>query len=101
MTGETSKAPWDQRLVERMARQAWDAANDPLRGAKRPTLREAIRSPYFWLATGAVVVAFSVLQISEQGWAFALAGALYVFGLLMTAIDRRRWSRRRSQDASS
>jgi hypothetical protein len=89
MAGEAPKTPWDQRLTERMAQQSWEAANDPARARRNRPLRKQVRSPYFWVAMGTIVAAFSVLRVSEEGWAFGLAGALYLAGLVASARANR------------
>jgi hypothetical protein len=81
--------PWDQRLAEHMARESWEAANDPAQARKRPPLREQIRSPYFWLAMLAAACVLGVLEVSSAGWAYGLAAALYVVGLIASARARR------------
>lgn len=93
MAGETSKAPWDQRLTERMARQSWEAANDPARRRRNPPLREQIRSPYFWVAVFAGSAVIVMCETVKQGWAYGVGAALYVLGLLASARANRRSSR--------
>lgn len=93
MAGDAPKAPWDQRLTERMARQAWEAANDPARARRNPPLREQIKSPYFWVAMLAAVAVPAILGTVKQGWAYGLVGALYLVGLVGSARARRKSSR--------
>lgn len=93
MASEVPKAPWDRRLGEHMARQSWEAANDPARRRRNPTLREQIRSPYFWVAMLAAAGVLAILAVSKEGWAYGFAGALYIIGLLASARARRKSSR--------
>jgi hypothetical protein len=72
-----------------MARQSWEAANDPAQARKRPPLRDQIKSPYFWVAMLAAVGVFAVLEVSKSGWAYGLVAALYLVGLLASARARR------------
>jgi hypothetical protein len=81
-----TKAPWDQRLTERLARESWEAANDPARRSRNPSFRAQIRSPYWWFA----VVAFgAAVLIWLIGWPRVLTGVLYVVALLANALARR------------
>jgi hypothetical protein len=86
---QTPKAPWDQRLAENMARQSWEAANDPAQARKRPPLREQIKSPYSWVAMLAAACVLAVLEVSNAGWAYGLAAALYLVGLVASPRARR------------
>jgi hypothetical protein len=81
--------PWDQRLAEGMARRSWEAANDPAQARKRPPLREQIKTPYFWVAMLAAACVLMLLEISKSGWAYGLAAALYLVGLVASARSRR------------
>lgn len=89
MADETSKAPWNQRLTERMARQSWEAANDPARARRNRPLREQVRSPYFWVAMMAAVSIIAVSEVWKEGWEYGLAGALYIAGLVASARANR------------
>jgi hypothetical protein len=88
MESQGWKAPWDQRLTEGMAQRSWEAANDP-KQSRRPPLREQIKSPYFWLAMLAAASVLAVLEVSKSGWAYGLAAALYIVGLVASARARR------------
>jgi hypothetical protein len=94
MESEAPKAPWDQRLAEHLARQSREAANDPAQARKRPPLREQIRSPYFWVAMLTAACVLALLEISKSGWAYGLAAALYLVGLIASAMSRRGGSHR-------
>jgi acyl dehydratase len=93
MVDESPKAPWDQRLVERMARQSWEAANDPARARRNPPFREQIKSPYFWVAMLAGVAGLAIFNTVKQGWGYGLGATLYIAGLLVSARARRNSSR--------
>jgi hypothetical protein len=41
--------PWDRKLTEGLARDAWLAANRPSERPREPPLRERVRSPWFWV----------------------------------------------------
>jgi C4-dicarboxylate transporter len=77
-----------------MARQSWEAANDPALARKRPPLREQIKSPYFWVAILAATCVLAILEVSNAGWAYGLAAALYLVGLIASGMSRRAGSRR-------
>jgi hypothetical protein len=83
------KAPWDQRLTEHLARQSWEAANDPARRPQNPPFREQIRSPYYWLSVLALGGTGLIWSVANPGWLYALAAALYLFALLASAAARR------------
>jgi hypothetical protein len=89
MGDEKSKVPWDQRLAEHMARQSWEAANDPTRLRRNPPVRTQIKSPYFWVAILVGPVAFAIVDTVRQGWAYGVAAALYIGGLVASARARR------------
>lgn len=98
-SASADRAPWDQRLAERLARQAREAANDPAMYERVP-LREQIKSPYYWLAIVAGGAAGPLSLLAKDGWAGALAAGLPVVGFVAVAIDmRRRSSRRRAATA--
>jgi len=92
MVGEAAKVPWDQRLTERLVRQAWEAANDPARARRNPRLREQIRSPYFWVATFSGPAIIALCEAVRQGWAYAAGAVLFVVGLLAAARANRKSS---------
>jgi Flp pilus assembly protein TadB len=84
-----TKAPWDQRLIEHLARGSWEAANDPARRRRNPSFREQIRSPYYWFSVLAFGAAVLIWLLANPGWLHALAGVLYVVALIATALARR------------
>ena len=93
------KAPWDRRLAEYLARESWEAANDPVRRRRNPPFREQIRSPYYWFSVLALGGAILILRAAKPGWMYALAAILYLFALLASAAARRGahiagWGRR-------
>jgi hypothetical protein len=94
MASDTKKA-WDERLLERWARQARDTANDP-HMRKTPSFGEQIRSPLYWMATAASGIGILISQLSNSsaGTIAFLVG--YVVFLVVTALDIRRWRRRQA-----
>jgi hypothetical protein len=83
------KDPWDRRLIERLARQSWETANEPARRRRNPSVREQIRSPYYWFGVLAFGVAAVLWFAAGPGWPRALAAVLYVVSLLGSALSRR------------
>jgi len=83
------KAPWDQRLLGGMARESWEAANNPEGRLPNPKLREQARSPYFWLQLPIVAGILLALYVIKTDWADALAAVLYVAGLIAGQLARR------------
>lgn len=86
--GATKKVPWDRRLSEHMARKSWEAANDPARRSK-PSFRTQIKSRYWWFAVLTFGGAVSIWFAAGSGWPRALAWALYVVSLIMSALSSR------------
>jgi len=87
--GTSKKVPWDQRLTEHLARESWEAANDPARRRRNPSFRAQIRSPYYWFAVLASGVAILITLAASPGWPRAVAAVLYVVSLLASALARR------------
>jgi hypothetical protein len=56
VTSNASKKPWDQRLTERWAHQAKEAANDPTR--RTVSWRDQVTSPWYWAALPAMGLFF-------------------------------------------
>jgi hypothetical protein len=83
------KSPCDQRLAEHLARESWEAANDPARRGRNPSFWAQIRSPYYWFAVLAFGVAVLIYFAAGSGWPRAVACVLYVVSLLATALSRR------------
>jgi hypothetical protein len=83
------KLSWDQRITEHMAKQSWEAANNPAGTRRNPPLRAQIKSPYFWLTFVATGAAFFVFDTAKHGWVYAIAGVLYLGALLAGALARR------------
>jgi hypothetical protein len=82
-------APWDQRLTEHLARESWEAANNPARRPWDPPFREQIKSPYYWFSVLAVGGAILIWSAARPGWMHALAAVLYLLGLLASVKARR------------
>ena len=81
MTLSASKEPWDQRLTERWASQAKEAAND----STWPTAswRDQVKSPWYWAALPAMG-----LFVALGG--FRGAGAVfYVVAIALGQMSRR------------
>jgi hypothetical protein len=93
---DTKKA-WDQRLTERWAREAWEAANNP-RMRNRPSFREQVRSPLYWVGTAALGIgSLTALLSGSNSSAGTIAVPVgYVVGLVALGIDQRRWRRRQA-----
>jgi len=72
-----------------MARQSWEAANNPAGRLPRPKLKELIRSPYYWLQLPAMAGILLALHVVKTGWAYALAGVLYLACLIAGQLARR------------
>jgi hypothetical protein len=83
------KASWDQRLIEDLARESWEAANDPARRRRNPSFWAQIRSPYYWFGVLAFGVAVLIWFAAGSGWPRAVAAVLYVVSLLASALARR------------
>ena len=83
------KARWDERLIEHLAWESWEAANDPARRRRNPSFWAQIKSPYYWFAVLAFGVAAVLWLAAGPGWPHALAAILYVLSLLATALSRR------------
>ncbi len=79
---------WDDRLMERLARQSWEAANNPTIRTN-PSFRAQIRSPYYWLAVLAFGGAVVLWLVADPRWLRALAAILYIGSLLATSLSRR------------
>lgn len=89
VVGDAPKAPWDQRLTERLARQSWAAANDPARRRRNPSFWAQIRSPYYWFAVLALGGASVTWLAATSHWLHAVGASLYVVSLLASALARR------------
>ncbi len=90
MAGDAQKkTPWDQRLMEHLARESREAANDPAKRRRNPSLREQIRSPYYWVSVLASGAAALIWFAVNSSWLHALAAVLYVVSLLASATARR------------
>jgi len=86
----TKKPPWDQRLAEGLAREAWTAANDPAGRPRNPPLREQFRSPYFKLALLTWLVALLASVLGQAAWVRATALPLYFGGQVLAQLAARR-----------
>jgi len=83
------KVPWDQRFIERLARESWEAANDPARRGRSPSFWAQVRSPYYWFAGLAFGTAVLIWLTANHGWPRAIGAALYVVALIANALARR------------
>jgi hypothetical protein len=84
---QQERKPRDQRLTEHWARQAREAANNPRR---RPSFREHITSPYYWLA---VIFLLSGVLLSRVVGAVAFVA--YIPAFVVMLLDARRLRARR------
>jgi hypothetical protein len=93
-SGNSQRPPWDQRLTERWAREAREAANDPTR-RERVSFREQLKSPWYWASLVALVAAlFCLNRINAYGWPAGVAAALaYCLYFLTTRMSVRRGRR--------
>jgi hypothetical protein len=89
MGSAPKKAPWDQRLAERLARKSWEAANDPSRCRRSPSFWAQLRSPYYWFGVLAFAAAVVIWLAAGSGWPRGVAAILYVMALLANALARR------------
>jgi hypothetical protein len=86
VTPNTRKEPWDQRLTERWARKAKEAANDPT--WRTVSWRDQVKSPWYWAALPAMGLFFVF------GGFQGLGGAFYVAALALIQMSRRAARRR-------
>jgi hypothetical protein len=104
VSNKRTNAPWDQRLADRMARQSWEAANDPAGRRGRPSFREQMRSRYFKFAVVVSVGALLTLFLGHATWNGVVGGALYLASLVLwrlTAVDARAASLARTATKES
>jgi hypothetical protein len=96
MAGDTKRA-WDQRLTEHWASQAREAANDP-RMCNRPSFREQVSSPLYWVGTAALGIGSLTALLGASNSSAGTIGVAvgYVVGLVALGIDQRRWRRRQA-----
>jgi hypothetical protein len=87
--GTPKKVPWDQTLTEHLARESWEAANDPARRGRSPSFWAQVRSPYYWFAVLACGAAVLIWLAANHGSPRAIAAVLYVASLLASALARR------------
>jgi len=84
----SERRPWDRRLTDGLARDAWLAANRPSELPREPPLSERIRSPWFWAVLLAVAGLAAVRVLSDLhgvasaslwvGFFVVLYGGLYI-----------------------
>jgi hypothetical protein len=99
-----TNAPWDQRLAEGMARQSWEAANDPAGRRGRPSFRDQRRSRYFKFAVVVSVGALVAFLLGNATWNGVLGGVLYLASLVLwrlTTVDARAASLARTATKES
>lgn len=91
----SERPPWDRRLTDGLARDAWLAANPPSELARVPPLRERVRSPWFWavlLVVGGLTAVRALSDLHGAGSAALWVGSLAVlYGSLY--VERRLRSR--------
>lgn len=88
MTSNASKKPWDQRLTERWAHQAKEAANDPTR--RTVSWRDQVKSPWYWAALPAMGLFFIFGGFQGVGAIF------YVVAIALIQVSRRAARRKTS-----
>lgn len=86
--GGPEEPSWDERFLQYLARQSWEAANDPATH-RNPSFWTQVKSPYYWLAVAAFGGSFVIWLVAGHGWPRAIAALLYVFSLLAGALSRR------------
>lgn len=88
----TKAAPWDQRLAERVARDAWLAANRPSERRRNDIpLRTRVRSRWFWLSLLPLVGVASVfLAANPRGWPAAVLWIAYFAAMALAPVIQRR-----------
>ncbi len=87
MASDTKKA-WDQRLTDHWAHQAQEAANDP-RMCNRPSFREQVSSPLYWVGAAALGIGILISLLSgRNGSGGTIAVVIgYVVFLVALSID--------------
>jgi Flp pilus assembly protein TadB len=75
--------------MEHLARGSWEVANDPARRRRNPSVREQIRSPYYWFSVLTFGAAVLIWLVANPGWLHALAAVLYVVALIASALAHR------------
>jgi hypothetical protein len=88
VTLSASKKPWDQRLTERWARQAEEAANDPT--WRTVSWRDQVKSPWYWGALPAMGLFFVFGGFRGVGAIF------YVIAIALVQMSRRAARRKAS-----
>jgi hypothetical protein len=88
VTSNASKKPWDQRLTERWAHQAKEAANDPTR--RTVSWRDQMKSPWYWAAFAAMGLFFVFGGFQGVGAIF------YVVAIALVQMSRRAARRKTS-----
>lgn len=81
VTSNTPKKPWDQRLTERWARKAKEAANDPT--WRTVSWRDQVKSPWYWAALPAMGLFFVF------GGFQGLGAVFYVIAIALVQMSRR------------
>lgn len=72
-----------------MARQSWEAANDPAGRLGRPSFSEQMRSRYFKFAVVVSVGAVLALLVGHAAWIRVGAGAFYLVSLVLWRLTVR------------
>jgi hypothetical protein len=95
----TEVGPWDQKLAERLARDAWVAANRPLENRREPSFLQRVRSRAFWLGLLPLVCVGVLLFVTRPDGLFAVVlWAAYFGAIPLVRVIERRMRRASSQD---
>ncbi len=81
VTSNASTTPWDQRLTERWASEAKEAANDPT--WRTASWRDQVKSPWYWAALPAMALFFIFGGFQGVGAVF------YVVAIALVQMSRR------------
>jgi hypothetical protein len=83
--------PWDRRLMDALARDAWVAANHPEQRPREPPLRDKVRSRWFWVSLLPVAaIGVVLLVVRPHGWLAGLLWAAYFLAIALAPILQRR-----------
>jgi len=89
VSDKPTNAPWDQRLAEGMARQSWEAANDPAGRLGRPSFSEQMRSRYFKFAVVVSVGTLLAFLVGHAIWIRVAAWAFYLVSIVLWRLTDR------------
>jgi cobalamin synthase len=86
-----TERPWDRRVTDALAHDAWLAANRPEDRRKAAPFRTKIRSGWFWLSLlPLAVTAAALLIVSPHGWLAAVMWVAYFAALAAAPRVQRR-----------